>query len=55
MSDSEDEGPDRELKLVILGDGASGKVRLWVSCFDDNRYKWPTSIESMFSFNILYE
>ena len=26
MSDSEDEGPDKQLKLVIMGDGASGKV-----------------------------
>lgn len=28
MSDSEDEAPDRQLKLVILGDGASGKTSL---------------------------
>ena len=27
MSDSEDETPDKQLKIVILGDGASGKVR----------------------------
>ena len=24
MSDSEDENPDRQLKIVIMGDGASG-------------------------------
>lgn len=28
MSDSEDDGPDRQLKLVIMGDGASGKTSL---------------------------
>ncbi|KAK7110992.1 ras-related protein Rab-28-like [Littorina saxatilis] len=28
MSDSEDESPDRQLKLVIMGDGASGKTSL---------------------------
>ena len=27
MSDSEDEAPDKQLKIVIIGDGASGKVR----------------------------
>lgn len=27
MSDSEDEAPDKQLKIVIMGDGASGKVR----------------------------
>lgn len=32
MSDSEDEGPDKQLKLIVMGDGASGKVR--VSCYD---------------------
>ena len=26
MSDSEDESKDRNLKLVIIGDGSSGKV-----------------------------
>ena len=26
MSDSEDEAPDKQLKIVIMGDGASGKV-----------------------------
>ena len=26
MSDSEDETPDKQLKLVVMGDGASGKV-----------------------------
>jgi len=26
MSDSEEENPDRQLKIVIMGDGASGKV-----------------------------
>ena len=26
MSDSDDEAPDKQLKLVIVGDGASGKV-----------------------------
>jgi len=30
MSDSEDEVPDKQLKIVIMGDGASGKV-LFVS------------------------
>lgn len=28
MSDSEDEGPDRQLKLVVIGDGSSGKTSL---------------------------
>ncbi|KAL5017565.1 hypothetical protein ScPMuIL_007154 [Solemya velum] len=28
MSDSEDETPDRQLKIVVLGDGASGKTSL---------------------------
>ncbi|XP_002733914.1 ras-related protein Rab-28-like [Saccoglossus kowalevskii] len=28
MSDSEDESPDRQLKIVIMGDGASGKTSL---------------------------
>ncbi|XP_076461443.1 ras-related protein Rab-28-like [Babylonia areolata] len=28
MSDSDEEGPDQQLKLVILGDGASGKTSL---------------------------
>lgn len=27
MSDSEDEAPDKQLKVVIMGDGASGKVK----------------------------
>ncbi len=26
MSDSEDENPDKQLKIVVMGDGASGKV-----------------------------
>ena len=26
MSDSEDEAPDKQLKIVVMGDGASGKV-----------------------------
>ena len=26
MSDSEDETPDKQLKIVIVGDGASGKA-----------------------------
>ena len=26
MSDSEEEAPDKQLKIVIIGDGASGKV-----------------------------
>ena len=26
MSDSEEETPDRQLKIVVMGDGASGKV-----------------------------
>jgi len=30
MSDSESEGgPDRQLKIVIVGDGASGKVSVY--------------------------
>ncbi|XP_022344290.1 ras-related protein Rab-28-like [Crassostrea virginica] len=28
MSDSEDEAPDKQLKIVIIGDGASGKTSL---------------------------
>ncbi|RUS69614.1 hypothetical protein EGW08_022627 [Elysia chlorotica] len=28
MSDSEDESPERQLKLVVMGDGASGKTSL---------------------------
>ncbi|XP_076439639.1 ras-related protein Rab-28-like [Babylonia areolata] len=28
MSDSEEEGPDRQLKVIILGDGSSGKTSL---------------------------
>lgn len=28
MSDSEDEAPDKQLKIVIMGDGASGKTSL---------------------------
>lgn len=28
MSDSEDESRDRTLKIVIIGDGSSGKVNL---------------------------
>lgn len=28
MSDSEDEAPDRQLKIVVMGDGASGKTSL---------------------------
>ncbi|KAH9496233.1 Ras- protein Rab-28 [Bulinus truncatus] len=28
MSDSEDEFPDRQLKLIVMGDGASGKTSL---------------------------
>ncbi|EMP39939.1 Ras-related protein Rab-28 [Chelonia mydas] len=28
MSDSEEESPDRQLKLVVLGDGTSGKTSL---------------------------
>ena len=31
MSDSEEEAPDRQLKLVIMGDGASGKVRFVIT------------------------
>jgi len=26
MSDSEEESQDRQLKIVVLGDGASGKI-----------------------------
>lgn len=37
MSDSEEESQERQLKMVLIGDGASGKVRrdllqLWVAC-----------------------
>ncbi len=28
MSDSEDESQDKNLKIVIIGDGSSGKVRI---------------------------
>lgn len=28
MSDSDEEGPDRQLKLIVMGDGASGKTSL---------------------------
>ena len=28
MGDSDDEFPDRQLKIVVMGDGASGKVSL---------------------------
>ncbi|CAL1528013.1 unnamed protein product [Lymnaea stagnalis] len=28
MSDSEDEAPDKQLKLIVMGDGASGKTSL---------------------------
>lgn len=28
MSDSEEETPDKQLKIVIMGDGASGKVKM---------------------------
>ena len=30
MSDSEDEAPDKQLKIVIMGDGASGKVKRFI-------------------------
>ena len=26
MSDSEDDSPDKQLKIVVIGDGSSGKV-----------------------------
>ena len=32
MSDSEDEAPDKQLKIIIMGDGASGKVKFLNSC-----------------------
>uniref|UniRef100_A0A2I3TTK4 RAB28, member RAS onco family n=2 Tax=Pan TaxID=9596 RepID=A0A2I3TTK4_PANTR len=32
MSDSEEESQDRQLKIVVLGDGASGKTSL-TTCF----------------------
>lgn len=37
MSDSEDEAPDKQLKIVIMGDGASGKVRK-----NENVGQYPT-------------
>ena len=37
MSDSEDEAPDKQLKIVIMGDGASGKVnRIFFFSFPAN-------------------
>ena len=33
MSDSEEETPDKQLKIVIMGDGASGKVIVQLSLF----------------------
>lgn len=30
MSDSEEEAPDKQLKIVVMGDGASGKVSIRV-------------------------
>ena len=32
MSDSDDEAPDKQLKIVIVGDGASGKVIFSILC-----------------------
>lgn len=37
MSDSEDEAPDKQLKIVIMGDGASGKVKHSISVVFSNR------------------
>ena len=34
MSDSEDEAPDKQLKIVIMGDGASGKVNWRKKCVE---------------------
>lgn len=31
MSDSEDESQDKQLKIVVIGDGACGKVRATVT------------------------
>ncbi|XP_034861185.1 ras-related protein Rab-28 isoform X2 [Mirounga leonina] len=34
MSDSEEESQDRQLKIVVLGDGTSGKHRTWSSLLE---------------------
>lgn len=36
MSDSEDETPDKQLKLVVMGDGASGKTSLCMRYSQEN-------------------
>lgn len=45
MSDSEDEAPDKQLKIVIMGDGASGKVRK-----NKDVGQYPVSNEKRFIF-----
>lgn len=52
MSDSEEESSDKQLKVVLIGDGSSGKV---ISCFKclvcefsiDNHYDYDYHYEFM--------
>ncbi|XP_035674505.1 ras-related protein Rab-28-like [Branchiostoma floridae] len=48
MSDSEDENPDKQLKIVIMGDGASGKTSLAVRYSQENfgkQYKQTVGLD----------
>ena len=46
MSDSEDEAPDKQLKIIIMGDGASGKVKFLNSCVVFSNHENKTCIFS---------
>ena len=37
MSDSEDESPEKQLKIALMGDGASGKVLVIVGVLRADR------------------
>jgi Ras-related protein Rab-28 len=48
MSDSEDENPDRQLKIVLIGDGASGKTSLSTRYSQENfgkQYKQTIGVD----------
>jgi hypothetical protein len=50
MSDSEDEAPDKQLKIIIMGDGASLKIirrrlTIFISAFNENQIIGMTSRE----------
>lgn len=40
MSDSEEDSQDKQLKIVVIGDGASGKVR-------DFQAKWASKLTDL--------